>query len=137
MSAKSAPLRCLVIVLAFLVDAGAVRAEKLLACEPDPASFIDRRHDHMSKLIEATLRGADSLFSGNRSYDAPTGSYVQIIVSTVQQGAASTILRRAPRSTCRRPISAFSCFSSKTCPAPGAAKRNATRKRPPASSRTI
>jgi hypothetical protein len=87
MSAKSAPLRCLVIVLAFLVDAGAVRAEKLLACEPDPASFIDRRHDHMSKLIEATLRGADSLFSGNRSYDAPTGSYVQIIVSTVQQGA--------------------------------------------------
>jgi hypothetical protein len=87
MNAKSTPLRCLVMVLAFLESASAIGAENTLACEPDPIPLLERQHDHMSRLIEATLRGADSLFSGNRSYDAPTGSYVQIIVSTLQQRA--------------------------------------------------
>jgi hypothetical protein len=87
MNAKRTPLRCLVMVLAFLENAGAIGEENILACEPDPTPLLERQHDHMSRLIEATLRGADSLFSGNRSYDAPTGSYVQIIVSTLQQRA--------------------------------------------------
>ena len=43
-----------------------------------PSSVIDAPHATMSRTLEAALRRVDGLFSGNRNYDAPTGSYVDI-----------------------------------------------------------
>jgi len=37
--------------------------------------FLDWPHDRLSHLVERVAQGADSLLSGNRDYDAPTGSY--------------------------------------------------------------
>jgi hypothetical protein len=49
--------------------------------------FFQHGQEQLSHLLESMLRRADSLFSGNRSLDAPTGSYVQLIARTTQQRA--------------------------------------------------
>src|SRR5690349_9001041 len=49
--------------------------------------FFQHGQQQLSRLLESTLRRADSLFSGNRSLDAPTGSYLQLIARTTQQRA--------------------------------------------------
>lgn len=53
---------------------------------PQPA--LEHQHEAVSKLVEALLRRADSLFSGDYSVDAPTGSYVQLIARTTQRRPA-------------------------------------------------
>jgi len=39
---------------------------------------LERSRESVSSLVEMLLRRADALFSGSRSYDAPTGSYVML-----------------------------------------------------------
>lgn len=44
----------------------------------EPIQMLDRQHDAASRLVEAVIRRADSLFGGDQVYDAPTGSFVQL-----------------------------------------------------------
>lgn len=39
---------------------------------------LERQHEAVGDIVESLLRRADALFSGSRSYDAPTGSYVML-----------------------------------------------------------
>lgn len=41
-----------------------------------PPSAMEGTHKAMSRMLEAILRRTDSLFTGDRTYDAPTGSYI-------------------------------------------------------------
>jgi len=41
-----------------------------------PPSAVDATHKSMSKMLESVLRRTDSLFTGDRTFDAPTGSYI-------------------------------------------------------------
>jgi hypothetical protein len=43
-----------------------------------PTTFLDRPHRGMTSLVESLTTRADALFSGDRGYDAPTGSYVAL-----------------------------------------------------------
>jgi hypothetical protein len=43
-----------------------------------PSVVLDQPHSGMTSLIEALMSRTDALFSGDRGYDAPTGSYVAL-----------------------------------------------------------
>jgi hypothetical protein len=61
----------------------AARADETATRSDPPASEttatgLERSRESVSSLVEMVLRRADALFSGSRSYDAPTGSYVML-----------------------------------------------------------
>ena len=81
------PLLPLVVAFALLVphyagaeeaSAGAEEASVVNSNADPEESTVDTSHKQMSNFLESILTRADSLFSGNRSYDAPTGSYVAL-----------------------------------------------------------
>jgi len=74
------PLLPLVVAFALLVPhyAGAEEASVVNSNADPEESTVDTSHKQMSNFLESILTRADSLFSGNRSYDAPTGSYVAL-----------------------------------------------------------
>jgi hypothetical protein len=76
------PVQALLPFLACALPAAAAFADETGPQVPDlgPAesSALDRSQETASAFVEAILRRADALFSGNRSYDAPTGSYVML-----------------------------------------------------------
>ena len=76
------PVQTLLSLLAFALPAAATFGGETGPQAPDlgPAesSALDRSQETASDFVEAILQRADALFSGNRSYDAPTGSYVML-----------------------------------------------------------
>lgn len=46
--------------------------------EGSSGALLDRSQQAMSRLVEAAIRRADSLFGGDQVHDAPTGSYLQL-----------------------------------------------------------
>ena len=76
------------ILLLSLASSGelCVAQESTDAGEPPSPGFVDRSHEKFSGNLEAFLRKADALFAGSESYDAPTGSYLQL-------GGAMTFVR--------------------------------------------
>lgn len=74
---------------ALLLAAGDARAtepsvppQQTIALEDQPVQspspILDAPHGRISGLLEELLRHTDALFGGDRLYDAPTGSYVQL-----------------------------------------------------------
>jgi hypothetical protein len=76
------PLQALLPILACALPAATAHAAETGSQVPDlgPAerSTLDRSQETASDFVEAILQRADALFSGNRSYDAPTGSYLML-----------------------------------------------------------
>lgn len=62
-----------------------------------PRHFLDWPHDRLSGLVEDVAQGTDSLFSGNRDYDAPTSSYLAL-------GAVHSAYRPGDAPDATRPI---------------------------------
>jgi hypothetical protein len=67
----------------FALAAAAVQADEPAATSDAPAAqrpipALEQQREAVSSLVEMLLRRVDALFSGTRSYDAPTGSYVML-----------------------------------------------------------
>jgi len=81
----SAVAACLAGALLFGADKAAATApstppQDKVSLEDQPIespSALDAPHSTVSGLIEELMHRTDALFSGDRLYDAPTGSYVQ------------------------------------------------------------
>lgn len=61
-----------------MVGCAAAAEDPLALPGHSAAARLEASHETLSRMLEAFLRRADVLFSGDQTYDAPTGSYVQL-----------------------------------------------------------
>ncbi|MBI1395219.1 MAG: hypothetical protein GC151_04495 [Betaproteobacteria bacterium] len=79
-------------------DARAAGTDTTVPAAASPhETFLDWPHDRLSTLFENVALGTDSLLSGSRNYDAPTGSYLTL-------GFAHTAYRPRDAASVDRPI---------------------------------
>jgi hypothetical protein len=69
---------CLILCLSGPLSAAIPLEDQPIQEEDQLSRVVDAPHAAMSNVLESALRRVDGLFSGNRNYDARTGSYVDI-----------------------------------------------------------